>query len=258
MGRTDGHVTTKRNSGFLRNRQLDFITGRAGVAVVCPRDRSIEWSAGRRTELSGRGLLPEVCDLFVKADRAGKLAPNQRHIADQAIMKGLARTGIAGLIDEATGYQEVRDKHALQAMLDAFLRKELAAFLFDLEILLISNSCSCSIFISLSPSVLKSSTVLMCSPRASNALVTTLPFCEIEYCGNASPAKVPNPIKKGCSRRYDKPTAKMPSHILNGHLVFIAAPPTEWVVCSRRLPMSCAPIRWPSRQTTLYRAFLPE
>jgi hypothetical protein len=31
-------------------------------------------------------------------------------------------------IDEATGYQEVRDKHALQALLDAFLRKELAAW----------------------------------------------------------------------------------------------------------------------------------
>jgi nuclear transport factor 2 (NTF2) superfamily protein len=29
MGRTDGHVTTKRDSGSLRNRQLDFITGRA-------------------------------------------------------------------------------------------------------------------------------------------------------------------------------------------------------------------------------------
>lgn len=75
-------------------------------------------------------LLPEVCDVFVKADRAGKLAPNQQHIADQAhvILKGLARTGIAGLIDEATGYQEVRDKHALQALLDTYLRKELAAW----------------------------------------------------------------------------------------------------------------------------------
>jgi hypothetical protein len=43
MGRTDGHVTTKRDSGSLRNRQLDFITGRAEVAVICPRARSIEW-----------------------------------------------------------------------------------------------------------------------------------------------------------------------------------------------------------------------
>jgi hypothetical protein len=44
MGRTDGHVTTKRDSGSpLRNRQLDFITGRAEVAVICPRARSVEW-----------------------------------------------------------------------------------------------------------------------------------------------------------------------------------------------------------------------
>jgi P63C domain len=75
-------------------------------------------------------LLPEVCDVFIKADRAGKLTHNQKHIADQAhvIMKGLANTGIAGLIDEATGYQEVRDKYALQAILDEFLRDSLAAW----------------------------------------------------------------------------------------------------------------------------------
>ena len=43
-------------------------------------------------------------------------------------MKALAHVGIAGLIDEATGYQEVRDKRALQAILDKYLRKELAAW----------------------------------------------------------------------------------------------------------------------------------
>jgi hypothetical protein len=75
-------------------------------------------------------LLPEVCDVFIKADRAGKLKITQKHIADRAhiIMKALAHTGIAGVIDEATGYQEVRDKHALQAILDKYLRKELAAW----------------------------------------------------------------------------------------------------------------------------------
>lgn len=75
-------------------------------------------------------LLPEVCDVFIQADRAGALKTSQRHVADRAhiIMKGLARLGIAGLIDEATGYQEVRDKHALQAILDKYLRKELAAW----------------------------------------------------------------------------------------------------------------------------------
>ena len=75
-------------------------------------------------------LLPEVCDVFIKADRAGVLTHNQHHVAERAhiIMKGLARLGIAGLIDEATGYQEVRDKQALQSLLDAYLRKELAAW----------------------------------------------------------------------------------------------------------------------------------
>ena len=75
-------------------------------------------------------LLPEVCDVFIQAERSGVLARNQQHVADQAhiIMKGLAHVGIAGLVDEATGYQEVRDKKALQTILDAFLRKELAAW----------------------------------------------------------------------------------------------------------------------------------
>jgi hypothetical protein len=75
-------------------------------------------------------LLPEVCDVFIKAERAGALQHNQEHIAERAhiIMKALAHVGIAGLVDEATGYQEVRDKRALQAILDSFLRTELAAW----------------------------------------------------------------------------------------------------------------------------------
>ena len=44
------------------------------------------------------------------------------------LTRGLAHIGIIALVDEATGYQEVRDKLALQAILDAYLRKELAAW----------------------------------------------------------------------------------------------------------------------------------
>lgn len=75
-------------------------------------------------------LLPEVCDVFIRADRAGVLRVNQKHVAERAnmIMKALAHIGIAGLIDEATGYQEIRDKQALQALLDKYLNKELAAW----------------------------------------------------------------------------------------------------------------------------------
>ena len=43
-------------------------------------------------------------------------------------MRGLARVGIVALVDEATGFQEIRDRRALEAILDRFLRKELAAW----------------------------------------------------------------------------------------------------------------------------------
>lgn len=75
-------------------------------------------------------ILPKVCDVFIDADDAGKLTHNQKHIGITAkiIMRGLAHVGVVALVDEATGYQEVRDKMALQAILDAYLKKELAAW----------------------------------------------------------------------------------------------------------------------------------
>jgi len=44
------------------------------------------------------------------------------------MIRALAHVGIIALVDEATGYQEVRNKEALQALLDAFLQKEFAAW----------------------------------------------------------------------------------------------------------------------------------
>src|SRR5690606_29336021 len=73
--------------------------------------------------------LPQICEVWLKARDAGALSKAQLPVAAKAeiIMRGLAHIGITALVDEATGYQEVRDKQALQAILDQFLRKELAA-----------------------------------------------------------------------------------------------------------------------------------
>jgi len=75
-------------------------------------------------------LLPKICEVLLDADKAAALRPNQKHFAEIAnvLIRGLAHVGIVALVDEATGYQEVRDRLALQAILDAFLRKELAAW----------------------------------------------------------------------------------------------------------------------------------
>lgn len=74
--------------------------------------------------------LPQICEVWLKARDAGALNRAQLPVAAKAemIMRGLAHIGITALVDEATGYQEVRDRQALQAILDQFLRKELAAW----------------------------------------------------------------------------------------------------------------------------------
>jgi hypothetical protein len=75
-------------------------------------------------------LLPQICEVVIDAERAGALRQNQKMFAEVAhiLIRGLAHVGIVALVDEATGYQEVREKQALQAILDRYLRKELAAW----------------------------------------------------------------------------------------------------------------------------------
>ena len=72
----------------------------------------------------------DICKMYMQARQANILLSNQIHLAAQSeiIVLSLAKVGIASLIDEATGYQEVRDRNALQALLDLYLRQEYAAW----------------------------------------------------------------------------------------------------------------------------------
>lgn len=73
-------------------------------------------------------LLPEICEVILDADKAGKLKNRAYAKVADILIRGFARVGIIALIDEATGYQEIRDKKALADILDKYLRKELAAW----------------------------------------------------------------------------------------------------------------------------------
>lgn len=75
-------------------------------------------------------LLPVVCELYLRARQHGTLPYNQDHIAAQAeiLVRGLAQTGIIALVDEATGYQEIRARDALAKILESFVDKELQAY----------------------------------------------------------------------------------------------------------------------------------
>jgi len=72
-------------------------------------------------------ILPKACEVMLRARDAGALHANQHRLAIQAdiLMRGLAHVGIIALVDEATGYQNIRAKEALAEILEAFISEDL-------------------------------------------------------------------------------------------------------------------------------------
>jgi hypothetical protein len=73
-------------------------------------------------------LLPMMCEAILDAEKSGELKNRGAAKIAELLIRGFARVGIVALVDEATGYQEVRDKDALKALLDKYLLKEYAAW----------------------------------------------------------------------------------------------------------------------------------
>lgn len=76
-------------------------------------------------------LLPEICNIWLKARDEGALYRNQTNTAKKAeiLIRGLAHIGIIALIDEATGYQDDRVKDALAKILEDFIAKEMRPYI---------------------------------------------------------------------------------------------------------------------------------
>ena len=75
-------------------------------------------------------VLADLCEAVLEARSAGVLQKQQEHVAKQAeiLVRGFARIGIIALVDEATGYQRDREKDALAKILEAWVAKELQAW----------------------------------------------------------------------------------------------------------------------------------
>lgn len=72
-------------------------------------------------------VLVELCEAVLAARHAGTLQKQQKSIADQCekLIRGLARVGIIGMVDEATGYQYIRQRDALHEILAAYIAGDL-------------------------------------------------------------------------------------------------------------------------------------
>jgi hypothetical protein len=68
-------------------------------------------------------VLAKLCFAVLDAQKNGKLMKQQEHIARQCeiLVRGFAIVGINALVDEATGYQELRPKDALQRILKKYI-----------------------------------------------------------------------------------------------------------------------------------------
>ena len=72
-------------------------------------------------------ILPDICAVLIEAGRRGVLDKRIEHVAERAakLQHGFATLGIIALVDEATGYQEIRSRDALAKILERFVAKEL-------------------------------------------------------------------------------------------------------------------------------------
>jgi len=73
-------------------------------------------------------VLVDICEAVLDARNANALSYKQIPLAERCelLLRGFAKVGIIALVDEATGYQAIRDRKALQDILDKYLLAERA------------------------------------------------------------------------------------------------------------------------------------
>jgi hypothetical protein len=72
-------------------------------------------------------ILPLLCDVYLSARVDNTLMQKQQllAVASEIMVRSLSKIGIVALVDEATGYQEEREKDELQKILAKYIRAEL-------------------------------------------------------------------------------------------------------------------------------------
>lgn len=134
VGISGGTPANQRAASGVR-RLPGFLSGNAlkphcSAEMIVRANSPIEFaptSGGRGAYGYPATLLVDICNAVLDARNAGDLRKNQLHIADRCelLMRGFATVGIIALVDEATGYQRIREKRALATILEKFIDKEL-------------------------------------------------------------------------------------------------------------------------------------
>ncbi len=151
-------------------------------------------------------MLPKICNVWLKARDAGVLGKAQIIVAANAdiISRGLAEVGITALVDEATGFQDVRAKDALAKILEQFVAKELQPYLSGFPVDFFRELCR------LRDVPFRSD---MRRPRYFGTLINNLVYCRLAP-GVVDELKRKNPVTES-GRRKDKNYKWLTPHV--GH-----------------------------------------
>lgn len=129
--RRPGRDSLELRAPFLAANNLQpFITDELRQLAEPIRYRAADDTQGNPSWGYKAEMLPLLCEVYLQAAEQGKLVGKQRDVATLAgiLVRGLARVGIAALIDEATGYQEARAQDALAKILEAYVAKEIQPY----------------------------------------------------------------------------------------------------------------------------------
>lgn len=79
--------------------------------------------SGNESDGYDANILPLMCKMYLDARQADKLKTQQLPLAraSEILLLALSKVGITALVDEATGYQDIRVKDALQEILNQYL-----------------------------------------------------------------------------------------------------------------------------------------
>ena len=132
MGNAFG-LQSKGGNAFTKTMtQGNTIRSILGDEILNKIDNPIVFSKSEKSKTQGSyhgyeaDILIEICDAIFQGNKEGKLHTSQEFLAKQSeiLIRSFAKVGVIALIDEVTGYQEDRNRQALQEILDSYLSKE--------------------------------------------------------------------------------------------------------------------------------------
>lgn len=123
-------------SGAGGDRLVRFAQGKAispfiSSELMAVIENPIQFRSGGGTAFGyPAAILPDICDAILAARNVGVLQKQQLPLAQRCeeLVRGFAKVGIVALVDEATGYQEERDRDELHRILEAYLSEERLAW----------------------------------------------------------------------------------------------------------------------------------